>query len=118
MLDHTTQVFINAKYLIERALDLAYIEEPFMFNKGYVRSIAMNFTQGANVLNSDVWNETIVMTAVMMNNTNITSLDDFPAGILPGPPILEHFMPPFEEGQMGVSEEEDYYSTFVEVNYF
>lgn len=84
-----------------------------MFTKGYVRSIAMNFTNGSTLLNP-LWNETIEMSALVLNNTNVTSLDEFPEGLLPGPPILEHFLPDFEEGQMGVSDE-DFYSTFVEV---
>ncbi len=48
------------------------------------------------------------------NNTNITSLDDFPEGVLLGEPIIGLFVPDFEEGQVGVSEEV-YLSTMVEV---
>lgn len=48
------------------------------------------------------------------NNTNITSLDDFPDGVLPGEPIILHFLPEFAEGQRGISEEL-YYSTMVEL---
>ena len=49
------------------------------------------------------------------NNTNLTSLDDWPEGAMRGDPIILHFEPEFEEGQRGVSETE-FTSTMVEVS--
>ena len=113
LVNYTSDVFRNAKYIVEEALDLAYINEHLTFYGGYVRSIVTRFYKGFDELNP-LWADLVLQAQNATNSTNTTSLDDFPEGILPGEPIITLVQPEFEEGQRGVSEEQ-YYSTMVEV---
>lgn len=83
------------------------------FYGGYVRSIVTRFYKGFGELNP-MWADLVIQAQNVSNNTNITSLDDFPDGILPGEPIITILQPEFEEGQRGVTEEK-YHTTMVEV---
>ena len=94
-------------------MDLAYIENNFLYSGGFVRTIVMRFFKGFVELNPR-WADLVVLAQNMTNNTNITSLDNYPDGILPGEPIITLLQPDFEEGQRGISET-TYFSTMVEV---
>ena len=73
----------------------------------------MRFWRGFIPLNP-IWTETIEMARNVSNNTNITSLDDFPDGVLLGEPIIGLLEPEFEEGQKGVTED-PFLSTMAEL---
>ena len=64
--------------------------------------------------------DVVNITQIATNNTNITSLDDFPEGVLTGEPIIGLLEPKdmFEEGKRGIVEDADteYFSTMVEVH--
>ena len=73
----------------------------------------MRFFKGYIGLN-EKWAEAITLAVNATNNTNITSLDDYPNGTMIGEPLIGLFDPEFDEGKRGVSET-PYFSTMVEV---
>ena len=102
-----------SKTFILSQFDLAYIDNDKTFPTGFVRTIAMRFFKGYIGLN-EKWAEAITLAVNATNNTNITSLDDYPNGTMIGEPLIGLFDPEFDEGKRGVSET-PYFSTMVEV---
>ena len=138
LLDFTSEVFKNAKYVVERAVskivhislkcyifnmffvfflqfDMAYIKNDKTFPEGFVRTIVMRFYEGYIPLN-EKWQEAIGLAQNATNNTNLTSLDNWPEDAMMGEPIIGLFEPEFEEGQRGVSETQ-FKSTMVDVSF-
>ena len=75
----------------------------------------INITDPFKIERIPPWEEALQMVQNFTNNTNLTSLDDWPEGAMRGDPIILHFEPEFEEGQRGVSETK-FMSTMVEVS--
>ena len=99
---------------------MAFINNDILFHmgEGYVRAIAMRFFRGFIPLNGEngKWQEAINYAVNATNNTNITSLDDWPEDAMRGEPIIGLvFEPEFEECQRGVSET-PFFSTMLEVS--
>ena len=106
-------------HLVFLQFDMAFIQDKAQdwLLAGFVRTIVMRFFQGDTILNPH-WNTLIGLAQNLTNNTNLTSLDDFPEGILVGEPIIGLLEPKdmFEEGQRGVPKENtNYTSTMIEV---
>ena len=80
----------------------------------FLMQVLINITDERKPERIPPWKEAIQMVQNFTNNTNLTSLDDWPEGAMRGDPIILHFEPEFEEGQRGVSETK-FMSTMVEV---